>query len=185
MKTFLVFLYLLIPIWANAQTSSKIRLSPNANLANSYILLNALRTESKADSLLSWINEEKWFVVTFKTDITGKILDIHSYRDQNKYPVFTDKEKLLRILSKKNIHFYFPMERIGDVTLKKEIRRNKQYYKKMFKEKGFIYLGIKCFDGNIYTANKKEYKYKKQLLTSEEYLELLCDKIKKRIVFYK
>ena len=59
MKTFLVFLYLLIPIWANAQTSSKIRLSPNANLANSYILLNALRTESKADSLLSWINEEK------------------------------------------------------------------------------------------------------------------------------
>ena len=57
----------------------------------------------------------------------------------------------------------------------------------MFKEKGFIYLGIKCFDGNIYTytTNKKEYKYKNQLLTSEEYLELLCDKIKKRIVFYK
>ncbi len=185
MKTFLVFLYLLIPIWTNAQTSSKIRLSPNANLANSYILLNALRTESKADSLLSWINEEKYTIITFKTDITGKILDIHSYRDQNKYPVFTDKEKLLRILLKKNIRLCFPMETIGDVTLKKEIRRTKQYYKELFKEKGFIYLGIKCFDGNIYTTNKKEYKYKNQLLTSEEYLELLCDKIKKRIVFYK
>ena len=185
MKTFLVFLYLLIPIWANAQTSSKIRLSPNANLANSYILLNALRTESKADSLLSWINEEKYAIITFKIDITGKIIDIYSYRDRNKYPLFTNKDQLLQILLKKNIRLCFPMEIIGDVTLKKEIRRNKQYYKKMFKEKGFIYLGIKCFDGNIYTTNKKEYKYKNQLLTSEEYLELLCDKIKKRIVFYK
>ena len=61
MKTFLVFLYLLIPIWADAQTNSKIRLSPNANLANSYILLNVLREECNADSLLSWINEEKWY----------------------------------------------------------------------------------------------------------------------------
>lgn len=185
MKTFLVFLYLLIPIWANAQTSSKIRLSPNANLANSYILLNALRTESKADSLLSWINEEKHVIITFKTDITGKIIDIYSYRDRNKYPLFTNKDQLLQILLKKNIRLCFPMEIIGDVTLKKEIRITKQYYKEMFKEKGFIYLGLKFFDGNIYTTNKKEYKYKNQLLTSEEYLELLCDKIKKRIVFYK
>ena len=182
MKTFLVFLYLLIPIWTNAQTSSKTRLSPNANLANSYILLNVLRTECNADSLLSWLNEEKHVIITFKTDITGKIIDMHSFRDRNKHPVFIKKDQLLQILLKKNIHLCFPMERIGDVTLKKEIRRTKQYYKKIFKEKGFIYLGLNCFGTNIYIINEEE--YNKQLTSSEKYLEILCDKIKDRIVFY-
>lgn len=174
----------MIPIWTNAQTSCKTRLSPNANLANSYILLNVLREECNADSLLSWLNEEKHVIITFKIDITGKIIDIYSYRDRNKYPLFTNKDQLLQILLKKNIRLCFPMEIIGDVTLKKEIRRTKQYYKELFKEKGFIYLGVKFFDGNIYSINKEENKYKK-LIASEEYLEILCDKIKKCIVFYK
>ena len=77
MKSFLFLLYLLIPIWTNAQTSCKTRLSPNANLANSYILLNVLREECNADSLLSWLNEEKHVIITFKIDITGKIIDIY------------------------------------------------------------------------------------------------------------
>lgn len=73
------------------------------------------------------------------------------------------------------------------LTKKKEIKRAKKYYKKLFKDNGCLQLGIICFDGNFRTYLQKIIKNMSKDgmdISSDQCLDMLLDYYKARIQYY-
>ena len=171
----------------NTWGKDNIKLSPHANIANSYILLNILRTEYCPDSLMAWINNGKQATIVCKVNLSGEIIDVISIRSKTRYPIVKDRIKFKRMLLKHKLHLFFPLEIVGDISRKKEIKRAKKNYRKQYKEKGYINIGIVCFDNNfnLHVKNIKEKMQDNNIVgTDEKILDMLLDYYRNNIIYY-
>ncbi len=177
MKYFLLLLLSFVYcLFGSAREKRRMILSPNANMANSYLILEQLTKRYCADSLVSWLDYKKQFNVICKVDVEGKVTEIVSYNKNREHPLILNNI-IHDVLVNGNIRLFLPMEIIGDVSRKKEISRKKKYYRKMYEKRGFIIIGIPCF--HVYFAPSIiEKKEMIDNMTKDRYIEKLLYKCK-------
>ena len=125
----------------------KITLSSNAALENSIILLESLRKEFPADSLITWAQQDGRSLILCHVDTTGRIIEIERYRTFKSCVPFLSNygDKIKNILLNNKTRFVFPCEFTIDGQREREIALQKKSIANIFRQDGYICLQIPIF----------------------------------------
>ncbi len=176
----LIFLFLFSYNGINAQ--SDIVLSGNAGAENSIKLLDVLRKEYHPDTLLTYIENNRQFIIVCRTNLSGNVKEIECFRNNRRLNwdncvtrnpndlFFANVAALREILLNCNEHFVFPI----DISCQYDgfIDKHKEYLADLFNKNGFILLDIPCFD-MFMSSRLNNIKKKYKGLTNEQLIDKL------------